>query len=78
MCGLALQGARSLSFTRISQPKLSGMVWGLESPSNVEAMAVLPIYDVLESDPTMIRFCSCGRFPLVCDGEHVLLTCCYK
>lgn len=39
---------------------------------------MLPTCDVLESDPTMIRLCSCSRVPLVCDGEHVLPTCCYK
>ena len=78
VCGLALQGTRSLSFTRVSQPKLSGMVWDIESPSSVEAMAVLPTCDVLESDPPMIRLCSCSRIPLVCDGEHVLPICCYK
>lgn len=38
---------------RISQPKLSGMVWDRDSPSSVEAMAVLTICDGLEPDPTI-------------------------
>lgn len=62
----------------VSQPKLSGVVWEIESPSNVEAVAVLPTCDVLKPNPTMIRLHSCSRVPLVCDGEHVLPTYCYK
>jgi len=38
---------------------------GTESPSNVEAVTVLSTCDVLESDPTMIRLCSCISIPLV-------------
>lgn len=75
MCGLALQAP---DLTMISQPKLSGVVREIRSPSNVEAMVVLPTCDILKSDPTMIRLCSCSRVSLVCDGEHVLPTYCYK